>query len=144
TVETLITHAFRWTVQAMGFQRLWVAGVTEILGKSYFLCYDRSAQLEGKQSGPFGWGLKPMGFTCQGLWVTGYRRLMGYGGLQTLAHHYAHQLGGPKKAWDFRGYGLSEAWVTRVLTVPVLGFSWKLIRKGKECIKKGFPCISEA
>ncbi|KIJ99721.1 hypothetical protein K443DRAFT_623221, partial [Laccaria amethystina LaAM-08-1] len=28
--------------------------------------------------------------------------------------------------------------------VPVLGFGWKLIRKGKECIKKGFPCISEA
>jgi len=28
--------------------------------------------------------------------------------------------------------------------VPVLGFGWKLIRKGKEHIKKGFPCISEA
>ena len=28
--------------------------------------------------------------------------------------------------------------------VPVLGFGWKLIRKGKECIKKGFRCISEA
>jgi len=27
----------------------------------------------------------------------------------------AHQLGGPKKAWDFRGYGLSEAWVTGVI-----------------------------
>ena len=63
TVETLITHTFWWTVQAMGFQRLWVAGggknisthkVTEILGKSYFLCYNRSARLEDKQSGPFG------------------------------------------------------------------------------------------
>ncbi|KIJ98984.1 hypothetical protein K443DRAFT_102980 [Laccaria amethystina LaAM-08-1] len=29
----------------------------------------------------------------------------------------AHQLGGPKKTWDFRGYGLSEAWVTGVSTV---------------------------
>jgi hypothetical protein len=28
--------------------------------------------------------------------------------------------------------------------VPVSGFGWKLIRKGKEHIKKGFPCISEA
>ena len=29
----------------------------------------------------------------------------------------AHQLSGPKMAWDFRGYGLLEAWVKRVLTV---------------------------
>ena len=42
----------------------------------------------------------------------GYCGLMGYG-LQIPAH----QLGGPKMAWDFRGYGLSEAWVKRVLTV---------------------------
>ena len=53
-----------------------------------------------------------MGFARQGLWVTGYCGLMGYG-LQIPAH----QLGGPKMAWDFRGYGLSEAWVKRVLTV---------------------------
>ena len=53
-----------------------------------------------------------MGFACQGLWVTGYCGLMGYG-LQIPAH----QLGGPKMAWDFRGYGLSEAWVKRVSTV---------------------------
>ena len=26
TVKTLLTHTFRWTVQAMGFQRLWVGG----------------------------------------------------------------------------------------------------------------------
>ena len=37
---------------------------------------------------------------------------MGYG-LQIPAH----QLGGPKMAWDFRGYELSEAWVKRVSTV---------------------------
>ena len=43
----------------------------------------------------------------------GYCGLMGYG-LQIPAH----QLGGPKMAWDFRGYGLSEAWVKRVSTVP--------------------------
>ena len=53
-----------------------------------------------------------MGFACQGLWVMGYCGLMGYG-LQIPAH----QLGGPKMAWDFRGYGLSEAWVKRVSTV---------------------------
>ena len=28
--------------------------------------------------------------------------------------------------------------------VPVLGFGWMLIRKGKECIQKRFRCISEA
>jgi hypothetical protein len=50
-----------------------------------------------------------MGFAPQGLWVTGYRGLMGYG-----VQIPAHQLGGPKKAWDFRGYGLSEAWVMGV------------------------------
>jgi hypothetical protein len=53
-----------------------------------------------------------MGFAPQGLWVTGYRGLMGYG-----VQIPAHQLGGPKKAWDFRGYGLSEAWVMGVSTV---------------------------
>jgi len=30
------------------------------------------------------------------------------------------------------------------MLVPVLGFGWKLIKKGKERIKKGFACISEA
>jgi len=29
----------------------------------------------------------------------------------------AHRVGGPKKFWDFRVYGLSESWVKRVLTV---------------------------
>ena len=53
-----------------------------------------------------------MGFAHQGLWVTGYRGLMGYG-----MKIPAHQLGGPKMAWDFRGYGLSEAWVKGVSTV---------------------------
>ena len=58
-----------------------------------------------------------MGFACQGLWVTGYCGLMGYG-LQIPAH----QLGGPKMAWDFRGYGLSKAWVKRVSTVSEFVF----------------------
>ena len=31
----------------------------------------------------------------------------------------AHRVGGPKKLWDFRVYGLSESWVKRVLTVVV-------------------------
>ena len=56
--------------------------------------------------------LKPMGFAHQRVWVMGYHGLMGYG-LQIPAH----QFGGPKKLWDFRGYGLSGAWVTRVSTV---------------------------
>jgi hypothetical protein len=29
----------------------------------------------------------------------------------------AHRVGGPKKLWDFRVYGLSESWVKRVPTV---------------------------
>ena len=53
-----------------------------------------------------------MGFARQGVWVMGYHGLMGYG-----VQIPAHQLGGPKKLWDFRGYGLSGAWVTRVSTV---------------------------
>ena len=73
-------------------------------------------------------GPKPMGFAHQGLWVTGYCGLMGYG-LQILAH----QLGGPKMAWDFRGYGLSEAWVKRVSTVI-----YKLHKKNKLLIQHSF------
>ena len=61
--------------------------------------------------------LKPMGFAHQGVWVMGYHRLMGYG-----VQIPAHQLGGPKKLWDFRGYGLSGAWVTRVSTVSLTLF----------------------
>ena len=53
-----------------------------------------------------------MGFAHQGVWVMGYHGLMGYG-----VQIPAHQLGGPKNLWDFRGYGLSGAWVTRVSTV---------------------------
>ena len=53
-----------------------------------------------------------MGFAHQGVWDMGYHGLMGYG-----VQIPAHQLGGPKKLWDFRGYGLSGAWVTRVSTV---------------------------
>ena len=53
-----------------------------------------------------------MRFAHQGLWAMGYHRLMGYG-----VQIPTHQLGGPKMAWDLRGYGLSEAWVKRVSTV---------------------------
>ena len=50
---------------------------------------------------------------CQ--WVTEvYHGLMGYG-----VQIPAHQLGGPKMLWDFRGYGLSGAWVMRVSTVAL-------------------------
>ena len=30
----------------------------------------------------------------------------------------AHRVGGSKKLWDFRVYGLSESWVMRGSTVP--------------------------
>jgi hypothetical protein len=33
----------------------------------------------------------------------------------------AHRVGGPKKLWDFRVYGLSESWVKRVPTVSQNG-----------------------
>ena len=41
-----------------------------------------------------------------------YCGLMGYG-----VQFPAHRGGGPKNVWDFRGYGLWQAWVMRVLTV---------------------------
>ena len=69
---------------------------------------------------PFLWPLKHMGFAHQGLWVMGYHGLMGYG-----VQIPAHQLGGPKMAWVFRGYGFSEAWVKRVSTL-FLKFPWLL------------------
>ena len=43
----------------------------------------------------------------------GYCGLMGYG-----AQFPAHRGGGPRNVWDFGGYGLWQAWVMRVLTVP--------------------------
>ena len=42
----------------------------------------------------------------------GYCGLMGYG-----VQFPAHQGSGPKNVWDFRGYGLWQAWVMRVPTV---------------------------
>jgi hypothetical protein len=43
----------------------------------------------------------------------GYRGCMGYG-----MHFSANRLGGPKKVWGIREYGLSELWVMRESTVP--------------------------
>ena len=42
-----------------------------------------------------------------------YRGLMGYG-----VQFPAHRVGGPKKLWDLRIYGLSKAWVMRVPRGP--------------------------
>ncbi|KAF8953544.1 hypothetical protein BDZ97DRAFT_1712975 [Flammula alnicola] len=53
-----------------------------------------------------------MGFGRGGVWIMGYRGLMGYG-----LKIPAHRLGGPKNLWDIRGYGLSQAWVMRGSTV---------------------------
>ena len=64
-----------------------------------------------------------MGFAHQGVWVMGYHGLMGYG-----VQIPAHQLGGPKMLWDFRGYGLSGAWVMRVSTVD---YNWSHSLLGK-------------
>ena len=59
TVSTLITHTPQWTVQAMGFKGLWVpGGGKEIitheghgnLRNICIFCYNKSTQLEGKQS----------------------------------------------------------------------------------------------
>ena len=44
-----------------------------------------------------------------------YCRLMGYG-----MKFPANQLGGSKKIWDLRVYGLSGVWVKRVSTVPMI------------------------
>jgi hypothetical protein len=49
-----------------------------------------------------------MGFCPEGVWVMGYCGLMGYG-----VQFPAHRGGGPKNVWDFRGYGLWQAWVMR-------------------------------
>jgi hypothetical protein len=51
-----------------------------------------------------------------------YRRGMGYGLLRTYGLWYAippaTQVGGWLKLWGMGGYGLSEVWVIRGLTVP--------------------------
>ena len=44
----------------------------------------------------------------------GYWGFMGYG-----VQIPVHRLGGSKKLWDIRGYGLPEAWVMRESTVAV-------------------------
>jgi len=44
----------------------------------------------------------------------GYGRFMGY-----AMHFPANQLGGCKMLWGLRGYGFSEVWVKRGLTVVV-------------------------
>ena len=53
-----------------------------------------------------------MGFGCQGLWVIGYQKVMGF-----QVKFPAYQVGGPKKLWDIRGYGLSQLWVMTESTV---------------------------
>ena len=90
TVKTLITHTFWWTVQAMGFQGLWVGGGgkkisaqeswQKFLRKSYFLCYNGSAGPQGKHSMPFGQVivdallLNGVGFIIEQrlIWITGW------------------------------------------------------------------------
>ena len=56
-----------------------------------------------------------MGFASKGVWVMGYRGCMGYGALFP-----ANQLGGLKKVWNLREYGVREPWVTRESTVVKL------------------------
>jgi hypothetical protein len=46
------------------------------------------------------------------LWVMGYHVFMGYG-----SKIPAYQVGGPKKPWGIRGYGLYPLWVKRGSTV---------------------------
>ncbi|KIK00102.1 hypothetical protein K443DRAFT_100943, partial [Laccaria amethystina LaAM-08-1] len=61
---------------------------------------------------------KPMGFCPEGVWVMCYCGLMGYG-----VQFPAHRGSGPKNVWDFRGYGLWQAWIMRVPTVLLIGHS---------------------
>ena len=58
-----------------------------------------------------------MGFLPKGVWIMDYWGFMGYG-----IHFSANQLGGPKKVWGIREYGLLELWVKRELTVYMLLF----------------------
>ena len=53
-----------------------------------------------------------MGFLPKGVWIMDYCGFMGYG-----IHFFANQLGGLKKVWGIREYGLLELWVKRELTV---------------------------
>ena len=53
-----------------------------------------------------------MGFLPKGVWIMDYCGFMGYG-----IHFSANQLGGPKKVWGIREYGLLVLWVKRELTV---------------------------
>jgi len=53
-----------------------------------------------------------MGFASKGVWVMGYHGCMGYEALFP-----ANQLGGLKKVWNLREYGVCEPWVTRESTV---------------------------
>ena len=53
-----------------------------------------------------------MGFFGQGVWIIGYRRLMGYGmGIP------AYQSRRITPLWGFGGYGLFTLWVMRGSTV---------------------------
>ena len=58
---------------------------------------------------------KPMGYVCHRVWVMGYCGPMGYG-----VEFPANGLGGWKKLWGKRGYGLREVWVRRGLTVVII------------------------
>ena len=53
-----------------------------------------------------------MGFLPKGVWIMDYCGFMGYG-----THFSANQLGGLKKVWGIREYGLLELWIKRELTV---------------------------
>ena len=52
---------------------------------------------------------------------------MGYG-----VQFHAHQGSGPKNIWDFRGYGLWQAWVMRVPTVAPSPLSIKFCQISKK------------
>ena len=55
-----------------------------------------------------------MGFFGQGVWIIGYRGLMGYGmGIP------AYQSRRITPLWGFGGYGLFTLWVMRGSTVPI-------------------------
>ncbi|KAF8231189.1 hypothetical protein L208DRAFT_1061442, partial [Tricholoma matsutake] len=92
TVNSLITHTPRWTLQAMGYEGVW--GLRMVLKKG------------PKKSGKIGKNQKKIS--------------MGYGILGSMGYGFefpAYQLGGSKILWVMGEYGLSELWVMRESTV---------------------------
>ena len=56
-----------------------------------------------------------MGFVLGWVWIMDYGSFMGYD-----VHFPVNQLGGPKKVWTIREYGLPSVWVKTETTVSMV------------------------